>query len=284
MTQSFNEIILVPTDFTETCQNAIDHAVNVASITETKITLLHVINKESRARLKKEGKGIETILEKLQAIQLDISSKYDIEVNYIAREGSIFEVINDVAKEIRSRMLVLGTRGKKGLQYLLGSYAFRVISQSPTPVLVVQDKSKTRTLNTILYPLNLFTEPRQMVPNAIRTSRLFGARIVIFRQKSTDPAESSKIRIISGQIERELANNEVEFDVTDAAKESGFANQLLDFAEERNVDLILMMTDSSIDNPDFSNSAWSEKLIYNEAAIPVLCINPVYLGEIFYTF
>ena len=43
-----------------------------------------------------------------------------------------------------------------------------------------------------------------------------------------------------------------------------------------------MMTDSRIDHPDFHNSSWSEKLIFNEAAIPVICINPVWLGQVFF--
>lgn len=284
MPKKLNDIILVPTDFSSTCQNATDHAVKIALVTQSSITLLHVINKESRSQLKKEGKGIETILSKLQEVQKEIQEKYDVEVNYIAREGSIFEVINEVADEIKSRLMILGTHGKKGLQYLLGSYAFKVVSQSPTPVLVVQEQAAPRDVNTILYPMNVFTEPRQMVPNTIRASQLFGAKVSIFKQFSTDPGESSKIKVILNQIENEFEKNEVPFDVTEAKKSTNFLAQLLEHGNKINADLIMMMTDSSIDNPDFNNSAWSEKLIYNEAGIPVLCINPVYLGEIFYGF
>jgi hypothetical protein len=47
--------------------------------------------------------------------------------------------------------------------------------------------------------------------------------------------------------------------------------------------MMMMMTDSNIENPSFDNSSWSEKLIFNLAQIPVLCINPVYLGQIYFT-
>ena len=44
----------------------------------------------------------------------------------------------------------------------------------------------------------------------------------------------------------------------------------------------MMMTDSNIESPNFDTSSWSEKMIYNVAQIPVFCINPLYLGQIYY--
>jgi len=43
--QERNSIILVPTDFTEIGQNAIDHAVKAGEILKFKVVLLHVINR-----------------------------------------------------------------------------------------------------------------------------------------------------------------------------------------------------------------------------------------------
>jgi hypothetical protein len=35
------------------------------------------------------------------------------------------------------------------------------------------------------------------------------------------------------------------------------------------------------DVPGFNFSAWNERLMFNEAQIPVMCINPFELGESF---
>ena len=71
MSDNQHRVILVPTDFSETCQNAINHAVHLAKIGDQTIVLLHVINKDTRARLKKEGKGIETIVARLEKDEKD---------------------------------------------------------------------------------------------------------------------------------------------------------------------------------------------------------------------
>ena len=287
MAKVINDILLVPVDFTEITMNAVRHAMNLAdkSPVSFKIALLHVINRESKAQLKKELLGMEAIFEKLEKIKAEIQKENLIEVDLIAREGSIFDVIAQVAGEIGARFMILGTHGKKGLQYLFGSFAFKVITQSPCPVIVVQEKSPASVeYNKIIFPINIFTEPRQQVQFAIRSARNLGSRIVIFAQLFNDVAANNKVRIITNQIESEFARNDVQYEVYTAEKQSNFVDQLIEFSKHNKGDLIMIMTDSSIDRPDFNNSSWSEALIFNDAAIPVLCINPVYLGEIYFTF
>jgi nucleotide-binding universal stress UspA family protein len=284
MTQDKKGAILVPTDFSATTQTAIEHAVHLAGIRNYRVVLLHVINRETRAQLRKENKGIETIIERLEMIENEIESEKGIEVDHISREGSIFETINEVAEEIKPAWMVLGTHGKKGLQYLLGSYALKIITQTKCPVLVVQENSPVFTPEKILFPLNIYTEPRQQVPYAIRAARAFHSTIYIFEQKFSDAIAASKVKVISEQIQEAFDENNILYELHTAEKQANFADQLIDFADKNNVHSILMMTDSSIDNPDFNHTSWSERLIYNHKGIPVFCINPVYLGKIMFRF
>ena len=50
----YNNIILVPTDFSEVCENAIDQGVALAQFLKYKVCILHVIDKQTEANLKKE--------------------------------------------------------------------------------------------------------------------------------------------------------------------------------------------------------------------------------------
>ena len=52
-----SDIFLVPTDFSDVCTNAARRAASVAKTVNYKITLLHVVDKNTRVELKKEGKG-----------------------------------------------------------------------------------------------------------------------------------------------------------------------------------------------------------------------------------
>jgi hypothetical protein len=211
-------------------------------------------------------------------------SKVVIEAIY--REGSIFDVIHQVAGELGINIMFLGTHGKRGFQKLFGSYALKVISQSPAPVVVVQKKGlKTKSLaRKAVFPVSIHTEARQQVPHTIGFSKFFDEEVLIFRQISKDPVENARLEVITSQIENEFKKHKVKYSVTKAEKYAYYSKQLVEFAVASNADLIFMMTDSRIDHPEFNNSSWSEKIMFNEAQIPVLCINPVYLGEIYFPF
>jgi nucleotide-binding universal stress UspA family protein len=275
-------LILVPTDFSETCQKAIDYAADMAKRMDFSITLLHVITSRTKTLLKKEHKGLETIIEQLEAIKTGIEKKYKISVTYTAREGSIFEVINRVADDIRASLMVLGTHGKKGLQYLLGSYAFKVVSQSPVVVVVVQQNSSLSSYQKVIFPVNNFIESRQQTQHAVGLSRLMGYKIMIYKQLATEIVAKNQLEIVTSQITNEFEKNNIPFEVHQAEKEIHYEQQLINFAVMQNADAIMMMTDSRPDHPDFNNSSWSERLIFNEAAIPVICINPVYYGHFYF--
>lgn len=276
------DLILVPTDFSEICRHAVDYAADTARKINFSVMLLHVITSQTRSRLKREKKGVETIIQQLDSLKKEIEKKHNITVTYTAREGSIFDVISDVAGEVHARMMVLGTHGKKGLQYLFGSYAYKVVTQSPVPVVVIQQATTFSSYQKIVFPVNNYTEPRQQVKQAIGLSRFFGYKIVIFKQLATEVTEKNQLSIVTNQIIERFEEEKVPFEIHEAERTSQYEQQLIDFSKVQKADAILMMTDSRIDHPDFNNSSWSEKLIFNEAAIPVVCINPVFLGTVYF--
>jgi nucleotide-binding universal stress UspA family protein len=280
--QDRNNIILVPTDFTPVGQNAIEHAVKAGEILNFKVVILHVINRQTKTAFGKQNTGL-AVEKKLKEIVKGIKAK--VVVEFLYREGSIFDVIHEVASEIKANMLILGTHGKRGLQHLVGSYAMKVITQSPVPVIVVQKRQiGANGYKKIVFPIGLYTESRQQVFHAIVSSLLFKSEILVFKQTSNQVADTTKLNIITSQIEEEFKKNGVKYTITEAERHANFAGQLLDFAVSTSADVLMMMTDSNIENPNFDNSSWSEKLIFNLAQIPVLCINPVYLGQIYFTF
>jgi nucleotide-binding universal stress UspA family protein len=282
MINKLNNLILVPTDFSETCQNAIDYAVTLAGMTGWDVYVLHVINRDSRARF---GKDAEAAVEKELKLIVDrIHAESAVKAKALHREGSIFDIINEVAEELGANLMVLGTHGKKGLQYLFGSFALRVISQSPVPVGVVQRKKfPEHGFRKIVFPVGIRTEARQQVRYVLNFPTKNKIEVLMFRQLTTDAPQASKVDIVTGQIEQEFRNHGINYSVHTADRQAGYPEQLIDFAVANNSDIIFMMTDSNIDHPDFDNSSWSETLIFNEAQIPVLCINPTYLGEIYFT-
>lgn len=284
MAQELNDIILVPTDFSETCQNAINYGVELAEHLDYKLIILHVINRESISKLKKEKLDVSTISDDLNDIANEIRERTRIEVDTLTVEGSIFDKIHETARDIGAKLMVLGTHGKKGLQYLVGSYALKVVTKTPVPTIVVQQRSFGKGYKKIIFPINSFTEARQQVRWAIHMARTFGSEIFIFRQPQKNDALTKKINVVSAQIEEAFRKYKVRYFIEDAEKSNNFAEQMIRYAAKVHADMIMIMTDADVFSQDFNADAWDQKMMYNEAQIPVMCINPVMTGKLYHEF
>ncbi len=284
MAQQLKDIVLVPTDFSETCQNAINHGVEMAEFLDYKLLILHVVNRDTKAQLKKEKQDVSVIAEKLNDIANDIREKSRITVETLTREGSIFDEIHGAASDSGAKLMVLGTHGKKGMQYLVGSFALKVVTKSPVPTIVVQEKSFGKGYKNIVFPINSFTEARQQVQWAMHMSKTFGSFINIFRQPHTDSIMANKMKVVTAQIEEAFKENNIQYSITDAEKSGNFAERMIDFAVVEKADMIMIMTDADIFSPDFNAGAWDEKMMFNRAQIPVMCINPIMTGKVYYEF
>ncbi len=284
MAQQLNDIVLVPTDFSEICQNAINHGVELAEYLNYKLVIIHVINRETKSQLKKADLDVSAIADKLNDIANDIREKSRISVETITREGSIFNEIHEAASDTGAKIMILGTHGKKGLQYLVGSHALKVVTKSPVPTIVVQDKSFDKGYKKIVFPINSFTEARQQVQWAMHIAKTFGSVINIFREPHTDPILAGKLNVVTSQIKEAFDKNNITYSIHDAEKSGNFAEKMIEYATAEKADMIMIMTDADIFSPNFNAGAWDEKMMFNKAKIPVMCINPVMTGKVYYEY
>ena len=278
----YSNIILIPTDFSEVCGNAVIHGVHLARFLKYKAVILHVINNETRAALKKKNVGTDYVEKRLKEYKAYYEKNYNVVVDVLAEEGSIFSTINEVAARIKANMMILGTHGKKGLQHVFGSYALRVVSESPVPVIVVQKRSFKQGYQNIILPVSNDLEARQCVQWAKLIATLFRSKINIFQAIEADKGLNSRLKIITRQISDAFNEENINHEITYAEPKGDFAKQLISYAAVNHADMIMIMTRPNIDIPGFSMSAWDEKLMFNEAQIPVMCVNPIDLGYYYY--
>ena len=67
------------------------------------------------------------------------SNEFEVEVNYLIRQGEPHEVITTVADELGADLIVMGTHGRKGMRKMfMGSVTAAVIAEAPCDVLVVK--------------------------------------------------------------------------------------------------------------------------------------------------
>lgn len=277
-------IILVPTDFTPVADYAVDHAAGIAKLINGSVALLHVINKETKAHLKKEKLTQTSIKEKLKLIVAKVKEKHNVNLCYIAEEGSIFTTIAEVADKIGANKVVMGTHGKTGVQHIIGSYALKVIESSQVPVIVVQDKEFENGYKNIVLPIDETSETKQKVMWAIHIAKIFDSTIHLFGMKHKDEFLREHVAHNITQIKNILAKAGVKHtEKISADTQSNFAKTILTYSDYIEADLIMIMTNPDQILPNFILSQWAEQVIFNPSRTPVVCINPVDLDSPYYS-
>lgn len=263
-------LILVPTDFSEVCANAANKAAEAASALNYKLVLLHVINKETKEYLKDEKLELSAIDAKLSAIADALKAAHGIEVEYLTREGSIFEMIPEVATDLGAGLMYLGTHGKVGMQHLTGSFAIKVVTSSPCPVIVVQKRPFDKGYKNVVLPITSSAGPWEKTKWAVFMARQFGSSIQILLPNNPD----AEVQSAAERIGEYFDKNEVTHSLSIAAKGGNFSKQLIDFATAGNSDLVMIMTNPDKGYTKFILGSYDEDMIFNTSQIPVMCINP----------
>ena len=170
--------VLVPNDFTEAADFAMEHAAKVVAVFKGEVHLLHVIRKE---------KEREKAQAKLDNYAKMATEKYGVPFKTIIKKGSIFDDIGDVAKEIGARLIIMGTHGVKGIQKVVGSYALKVILHSKIPFIITQKRSPNEDGYTdIVVPISYEEESKQKLVLIAKISEHFGAKLHVFSPYETD--------------------------------------------------------------------------------------------------
>jgi nucleotide-binding universal stress UspA family protein len=270
--------ILVPTDFSAEAECAIIHACTIASKTGDEVKLLHVINKESLAELKKTKQDITSLLRKLESQSNYYTEKYGVKVSSILKEGSIFTVIGEVADDEKSQLIVMGTHGVRGVQHIVGAFALKVISGSSVPVVVVQRKLPSpEGYAKIVSPIDFSIETKQKTLQTMSVAKMFNSEVHLFTQAGTDEDLENKIKLNTQFVKRHLSEQDIQVTVASQQnKQSDFSKDFIAYAKEINADLIVVLTTVEKGIKDIVMGTEEQKVINNSEEIPVMVVNPLH--------
>lgn len=275
MVDQKNNTILVPVDFSDVSEFAIDHAIEIGRIFNHPICLLHVISRRTL------GSGrLVMMQDDLAGKAAAISERSKLKVTYLIVEGSIFTTISEVAEKIQAEFIVMGIHGKRGVQHLVGSYAYKVVISTRVPVLMVKHMHHHIGYKNIVLPVDFSKKRSHKIVAAIRFARYFGATIRIFGFLSTENKSKiiNKEALLKGVTDLfEQKNIPV---TTELLINPGFdwAEALMQYAEKIDADLIMMVADKASRMPDIFYSNATERII-DKADIPILTVAPLVSEE-----
>ncbi len=257
METKMNNILLVPTDFSEVGNNAIDMAAKAAKLLNYKICLLHVVDGDDTSATGK-----------LENIANEVKKNFGVEVKTLLRKGSIFTTIGQTAKDIGANLLFMGTHGKVGMQKVTGSFALKVVTSSESPVIIVQKRPFEKTFKDIVLPITSDYGPWDKTKWAEYIAKVFNAKIHIYQ------LNNESINATVASIAKHFDESKVSYTIKVAPKSAGFEKQVVDYATSINSELIMIMTNPSKGLSNFILGSYDEDIIFNTPQIPVMCINP----------
>lgn len=271
--------IAVPTDFSEAAYAAMKHAIDLAARFNADIRLVHVLETGAYQGIfsasRKSGEDEkENARKKLEQDAHRLEGETGISVSHIVSTGRISDEIIEVVRDYDADMIVMGTHGIAGwAEFFVGSNAFKVVTQSPCPVLTVQSASDRPQCEHIILPVDRTQETRQKVPVAAAMAKKFDATIHIATLLADDTPDyrhdfKIKVKQITDYLDREgIAYTET------ILTGSNLATMTMNFAESKDGNLIIMMTEQESNMTGFLMGPYAQQVV-NHSKIPVLSISP----------
>ncbi len=249
--------ILVPHDFTEVGDYAIEHAFMVGKASKSPIHLIHIVSKTSQIAAAKI---------KLAEIAERAKEGKDIEIVSEVRKGNLFREIYKYGLEIDAYLAVMGTHGIRSIRK-----AMKVVKRFvKIPFILVQNPVIFGEYDRIVIPIDANITSRIKIQWVRYINTLFESKAYLITHNVSDGFKqkglNNNIKFAQNWFDKEL----IDYDIKVVESGKNFADSIYTYANEVESDLILVMTDQ------YRSYIKDLKKIENielYKKIPIMCVN-----------
>lgn len=272
--------IIVPVDFSEYSEYALNVAAVLAGKLDANILVLHMLELSTVHAYGKETQNdhIEKTLfyTKLAEKKFDEFLRKDylngISVTPIIRHFKVFSELGEVASENNANLIVMGSKGSSGIsEFFIGSNTEKVVRHSEIPVLVVKNKLENWDVKKVVFATDFSEEAISSFSKSIELLEALKAEVQLLYVnipgegfKATDEMEwavETFLQQAEGNVNR-LKN--VHY-IADKTAEKG----ILKYAHKVNADMIAITTHGRTGLAHFFEGSITEDLA-NHADFPIL--------------
>ena len=272
-----NKIIIVPIDFSEASEIAVECAIELSKVFNSEIILLNIfenvpVDEASRKQLQSQF-IYRDILKRLEKEAERITKEEKVNTGFLIKEGNIFDHIGKAAMDVGANLMVMGTHGIKGVQHITGSYAAKVIMNTPTPVIVVQKKSNYHPIKNIVVYVDLTKDTKALENWASYYAKVFDATIHLVISEEMKKMVLMKAEYTLAQIEVFFKESNVKYTIKTLPTDHGdFIKMISQYASDTNSGLIMIEQKKDVDQYIVGKD--EQALLSNPHQIPVFCVNP----------
>ncbi|MEM6686020.1 MAG: universal stress protein [Bacteroidota bacterium] len=203
--------LLVLTDFSKTCQVALENAVNLSKIIGGSIAMMHVLKPSDIAKSESQFTTMRSMDEmrirkksQLKTIAKDVATKFNISVTTHCVLGNLKEEVTAHIQQLRPDIIVLGKRKPKFIKLAGDSFTKFVINTFECSVLISGREKALRSseiaslgmLNTTAdeLPLEMANDLRKHLTNPIK-------RFYVYNDTAATSAKKSPEDVVTFEFE-----------------------------------------------------------------------------------
>lgn len=271
--------IIVPTDFSENANNALDYAVNLAKVYRSKVSIYHAcqipvssVHRQAPSSLEQEKLTlIRESRHKLKSLCVRAREK-GIYCNIELSISAVYDGIIDASEKTGADLIVMGTSGATGLSgWLFSSKTADVIQNSVIPVLATPKEATYRPIKKIVLATDYHDSDFTFINKLIKLASLFGSELKILHVHSEEDKIRSEALLVSfrNKISSSSDYGKITFHLTE---KDDVVSAINSFATECDAEMISMTSSRrNLFNRIFCKSISGKKSYITE--IPLLAFN-----------
>ncbi|WP_299101493.1 universal stress protein [uncultured Winogradskyella sp.] len=269
--------IIVPVDFSEYSEYALETAASLAKQHQSELIVMHMLEmSESIISASSDKRGEENAFMLMVANKkfeefLDKPYLEDVNVTPLVKYHKVLKEVAEVASEERADLIIMGSRGHSDHDGIFtGSNTEKVVRYSETPVLVVKSQLKTVDFNHIVLGCDFSENSIAAAKHAIELLGKLGKKTTLLYINAPTLGFLS-----SDEVDDKIANflelaklnaNEVNIGIiSDHNVEDG----VLSFARREQADAVSMITHGRKGLSHFFGGSISEDVV-NHSKLPVI--------------
>lgn len=269
--ESLKKLVLVPWDFTEGAENALQHAIQLAEAGGNDIMLLHIIPRSTIQDFlsrKVNIKEIEAANKKFEAVTESTFQKFGVRPQTLVLEGHPKRIIRELITTASVNLIVAyHSYVFKGKIFRSSSFLKDLIFKDNTlPFIIINTPPKHSHYIEIVIPVDYDRKFKEAVHWIIYLAKYYKCNINLIKPYLTDDGKKKQMANNIYFTKKMLDGVGIVYGIKTAKKKGSFEDEVFKFGQIIESDLILIMTDKY----DYFVDAKREKSL----EIPVMCVNP----------
>jgi len=266
-----NKTILVPTDFTDRANNALDQAIHLAEKTTSKLVIYHfyhrpIVDRDADCALAELEEKIEFKFQNLLRVLPDLKH---VPYEFKKVIGTTVEKITGRVNTGGVDMLVMATKGAKGLNEIWGTKTAKIVKMIQKPVFVIPDNTSLKNLNKVAlacdYSLKTNYDALTTLTDLAEYLDFSIDVVTLNREEKTMTKTEHKHR---NQMIELMGNVKASFNFT---QHPHIDKGIMAYAKENDIDAVVILSKNYSFIESLFHESLTDKMVFN-SPIPLMVI------------